>query len=84
MICKYCYDSIEEHGTLKIKGWLMVKPVFISFLVFAVAWAIVAMGKIEPDHPSQFLFYVFIFFENGFFWEQVYKKIDNKWSPNPA
>ena len=75
MLCKYCWDSIDRHGTLLFNIWEILKPIFISGLVFMSTFALVNLSEIEPAKPGQFLFVLFFFFENGFFWEQAYERI---------
>ena len=81
MLCKYCFDSIDQHGTLRWESWQVVKPIFVSFLIFGAAWAIINLSEIEPDNIKKVFFLLLIFFEHGFFWESAYKRLATTRTP---
>lgn len=67
MSAKYLFDAIGDGNEIKFQKWQLIKPVFISPIVFGVVYS-----GLEKE-TSRMLILLFSF-QNGFFWQSVLTK----------
>lgn len=68
MAGKYFFDAIGDKNSVCIQKWQMIKPLFVSPMVFGTVYAGI------QEQTSVVLLLIFSF-QNGFFWQSVlYKK----------
>lgn len=64
MLSKYFFDAIGPKGNFSFNKWSMIRPVFISPIVFLTVVSVINNDEIN--------LLTFIFsFQNGFFWQTM-------------